>query len=71
MGVVRVQMETPEIMSGLCQVLFEWFYIRRYEKPVSRCLLFSNVKVCFRVENVVLVMDWVILKHEWNLVPTP
>ena len=57
-------METPEIMSGLCQVLFEWFYIRRADIPDSRCLLFSNVEVCSRVENVVLVMDWVILKHE-------
>ena len=64
MGIVRLQIETPEIMTSSCQVLLEWFYIRRANKPVSRCLLFSNVKVCFRVENVVLVMDWVILKDE-------
>ena len=68
---MRAQIETPEIMSGVCQVLFESFDIRRADRPAGRCLLFSNVKVCFRVENVVLVMDWVILKHEWNLVPTP
>ena len=57
-------METPEIMSGLCQVLFEWFYIRRDDKPASRCLLFSNVKVCFRVENSALAMDCVSLRYE-------
>ena len=58
------QIETPEIMSGLCQVLFESFYIRRADNPTSRRLLFFNVKVCCRGENGVLVMDWVILKHE-------
>ena len=61
---VRAQIETPEIVSGLCQVLFEWFYIRRANKPVSRYLLFSNVKACSRGENYALVMDWVILKDE-------
>ena len=64
MGIVRVQIETPEIMSDLCQVLFESFCIRRADKPASRCLLFSNVKMCVGVENCVLVMDWVILKYE-------
>ena len=64
MGIERAQIETPEIMSDLCQVLFEWFYIRRADSPASRCLLFPNVKLCIREENAVLMMDWAILKHE-------
>ena len=50
MGICRAQIETPEIMSGLCQVFYEWFYIRGADPSFSQCLHFSNIKVCFRME---------------------